>query len=58
MLTQIFRKSTMGLVFRITNEDNVIIGGDFNCPLNPLLYKKGGILIPCANVIRAIETLK
>ena len=37
--------------FGISNEDNVIIGSDFNCPLNPLLDKKGGILIPHANVI-------
>ena len=44
--------------FGISNEDKVIIGSDFNCPLNPLLDKKGGVLIPRANVIRAIETLK
>ena len=25
-------------------EDNIILGGDLNCPLNPLLDKKGGIL--------------
>ena len=37
--------------FGITNEDYVIVGGDFNCPLNLLLDKKGDILIPHANVI-------
>ena len=25
-------------------ESNIIIGGDFNCPLNPAIDKKGGIL--------------
>ena len=44
--------------FGISNEDKVIIGGDFICPLNPLVDKKGGVLIPRANVIRTIETLK
>ena len=26
-------------------EDKIIIGGDFNCPINPLLDKQGGILV-------------
>ena len=27
-------------------EDNIIIGGDFNCQLNPVFDKNGGTLLP------------
>ena len=38
------------LVITLQNEDldsenNIAIGGDFNCPLSPTIDKKGGIII-------------
>ena len=32
-----------------------IMAGDFNCPLNPTVDKKGGILSPRQSVINIIE---
>ena len=46
------------LEFGLSQEDSIIVGGDFNCLLNPLLDKKGGILIPRIGVIQAIEGLQ
>ena len=42
----------------VSDKDNIMIGGDFNCPLNPRLDKQGGILVPRANVVSAIEGLQ
>ena len=30
----------------LDGDSNVIVGGDLNCPLDPTVDKKGGILIP------------
>ena len=30
----------------LNEEENIIVGGDFNCPLNTLVDKKDGIIIP------------
>ena len=38
--------------------DNIIMGRDFNCPLNPIVEKRGGSLMPRQSVINAIELLQ
>ena len=39
-------------------EENIIMGGDLNCPLNPTLDKKGSIIAPPYSVINSIENIK
>ena len=39
-------------------EENIIIGGDFSCPPNPIVDKKGGLLIPRKSVVTTIENLQ
>ena len=39
-------------------EENIIIGEDFNCPLDITLDKKGGLPIPRKYVINSIDELQ
>ena len=40
------------------SDDNVIKGGDFNCPPDPAKDKEGGILIPRQHLINSIENIQ
>ena len=42
----------------LDSENNIVIGGDFNCPLNPTIDKKGGILIQRKSVTSCIDCLQ
>lgn len=41
----------------LDEKENIIMGGDFNCPLNTLLDKKGGITIPRKSLVPSIYWL-
>ena len=42
----------------LNEEENIIMGGVFNCPLNPSIDKKGGLLNPRKAVISTIGNLQ
>ena len=42
----------------LDEEENIIVGSDFNCPLNTLLDKKGGIMIPRKSVVPSIGCIQ
>ena len=51
-LSKLLRNDEFGTV------ENIIIGGDFNCPLDITLDKKGGLPIPRKYVINSIDELQ
>ena len=51
-LIAVLRKE--GLAYK----DKIIIGGDFNCPINPLLDKQGEILVLRKKVVEHIDEIQ
>ena len=42
----------------LDEQENIITGGDFNCPLNMALNKKGGMLISRKSVVESINCIQ
>ena len=42
----------------LNSDSNLVVDGDFNCPLDPTIDKKSGILIPRQHVINSIENIQ
>ena len=42
----------------LDEEENIIVGGDFICPLDTFLVKKGGIMIPRKSFVASIGCLQ
>ena len=56
---QFFKKlHTLLRTENLDSEENIIVGGDFSCPLNPTLDKRGGIMIPRKSVVSSKECLQ
>ena len=45
-LVDFYHSALKGIKINDFDTDNIIIGGDFNCPLNLILDKRGGNLMP------------
>ena len=41
----------------LEEEENIILGGDFNCPLNPVLDKTGGKRLSRKSIVATIDCL-
>ena len=52
------KRERRGTRLEFGNEENIIMGGDFNCPLDITLDKKGGLPIPRKYVINSIDELQ
>ena len=51
-LTTVLKKENLD------TEENIIVDGDLNCPINPIIDKKGGLLTPRKLVVDSIECFK